>query len=289
MGIPCGPMGDGAVLVTGASTGIGRACALRLDRDGWRVYAAVRRDADGEALRAVASSRLTPVLLDVTDADQVQQVASRLGDDLAGTGLRGLVNNAGVAIGGPVEFLPLERWQHQFDVNVFGQIRVTQALFPLLRQATGRIVFIGSNSGRVAAPLMGPYASSKFAIEGLADAMRLELHGSGIEVVVVEPGAVKTDIWGKGRTQVDEVAEVLPAEALERYGEVVAAIRHGIDQSEKGGVAPDAVAAVVAKALTSARPRTRYQVGVDAKVSVALARVLPGRLLDPLLRKAMRP
>lgn len=282
-------MFDEFVVVTGASTGIGRACALELDRKGWRVFAGVRRSADADTLRTLASDRLTPIELDVTNEEQVDAAFARIDDEVGARGLRGLVNNAGVALGGPLEYLPTERWQHQFDVNVFGQVRVTRAALPLLRRSPGRIVFIGSNSGRVAAPLMGPYTASKFAIEGIADTLRLELHGSGISVVVVQPGAIKTDIWGKGREQVDAVIDLLPAEAMDHYGVTVEAIRGGIDSSERSGASPDAVAEVVRRALTARRPRTRYQVGLDARVSVTLARVLPGRVLDPLLRKAMRP
>lgn len=282
-------MFDEFVVVTGASTGIGRACALELDRKGWRVFAGVRRSADADTLRTLASDRLTPIELDVTNEEQVDAAFARIDDEVGARGLRGLVNNAGVALGGPLEYLPTERWQHQFDVNVFGQVRVTRAALPLLRRSPGRIVFIGSNSGRVAAPLMGPYTASKFAIEGIADTLRLELHGSGISVVVVQPGAIKTDIWGKGREQVDAVIDLLPAEAMDHYGVTVEAIRGGIDSSERSGASPDAVAEVLRRALTARRPRTRYQVGLDARVSVTLARVLPGRVLDPLLRKAMRP
>lgn len=282
-------MHDDSVVVTGASTGIGRACALDLDRKGWRVYAGVRRTADADSLRTLASNRLTPIELDVTNEAQVDEAFAQIAGEVGADGLQGIVNNAGVAIGGPLEYLPTERWQHQFDVNVFGQVRVTRAALPLLRRAKGRIIFIGSNSGRVAAPLMGPYTSSKFAIEGIADTLRLELHGSGIAVVVVQPGAIKTEIWGKGREQVAGVVDLLPAEAMENYGATVEAIRGGIDSSERSGASPDAVAEVVRRALTAHRPRTRYQVGLDARISVALARVLPGRVLDPLLRKAMRP
>lgn len=276
-------------LVTGASTGIGRACALRLDREGWRVFAGVRRTEDGERLSASASARLRPVTLDVTNEDQVAEVFQTVADEVGARGLRALVNNAGVAIGGPLEYLPTDRWREQFEVNVFGQITVSRYAMPLLRRTRGRLVFIGSNSGRVAAPLMGPYTSSKFAIEGIADSLRLELFGSGIDVVVIQPGAVKTDIWGKGRSQVEDVTKSLPDDALATYGPIVEAIKAGIDSSERTGVQPEAVADVVMRAVTARRPRTRYQVGVDSKVSVAAARVLPGRLLDPILRAVVKP
>ena len=282
-------MADRFVVVTGASTGIGRATALRLDREGWRVFAGVRKPADGEALEKAASSRLTPVELDVTDEAQIARAFEQVADSAGSVGLAAVVNNAGVGMGGPVEYLPLARWRTQFEINVFGQVAVTKAAMPLLRIAKGRIVFIGSNSGRVATPLMAPYSASKFAVEGLADALRMELHGTGLEVVVIEPGAVKTDIWDKGRAQVEELEQELPAEAFDRYRELIDAIRKGIDMQDKNGVDPEKVADAVMTALTASRPRARYQVGVDAKVSVALSRVMPHRAMDAALRRVMRP
>ncbi len=282
-------MSQRIAVVTGASTGIGRATALRLDREGWRVFAGVRNDDAGEALAQAASSRLVPVRLDVTDEAQVAAAFEQVAEAAGKAGLDGVVNNAGVALGGPLEYLSLERWRTQFEVNVIGQIAVTKAAMPLLRAAKGRIVFIGSNSGRVATPLMGPYSASKFAIEGLADALRMELHGTGIDVVVIEPGAVKTDIWDKGRTQVAELEAELPPEAFDRYQEMIDAIRSGIEMQDSGGVTADKAATVVLRALTASHPRTRYQVGVDAKVSVALARVMPHRAMDAVLRRVMRP
>ena len=283
------PMADRYVVVTGASTGIGRAAALRLDREGWRVFAGVRKPADGEALAKAASGRLTPVELDVTDEAQIARVFEQVADSAGTDGLAGVINNAGVGMGGPVEYLPLARWRTQFEINVFGQVAVTKAAMPLLRVAQGRIVFIGSNSGRVATPLMAPYSSSKFAVEGLADALRMELHGTGIEVVVIEPGAVKTDIWEKGRAQVEELERELPPEAFDRYRTMIDAIRKGIEMQDKGGVPAEKVADAVMAALTSKHPRSRYQVGIDAKVSVALSRVMPHRAMDAVLRRVMRP
>ena len=276
------------VVVTGASTGIGRATALRLDRAGWRVFAGVRTDSAGDELRKVASDRLVPIRLDVTDAEEVDRAIAEVTETTGGR-LDALVNNAGTALGGPLEYLPLQTWRDQFEVNVFGQIAVTRAALESLRRARGRIVFISSNNGRFANPLMGPYSSSKFAVEGLADALRMELHGTGIDVVVIQPGAVRTDIWDKGRSQADELEAKLPAEAIERYRDQIDAIRKGIELQASGGVDADVAAAVVERSLTARRPRTRYQVGLDGKISVALAKVLPGRPLDALLRRVMRP
>ncbi len=277
------------VLVTGASTGIGRATALRLAAAGWRVFAGVRRDADGRALADASAGSLTPVVLDVTDPAQIAAAADSIADAVGGAGLAGLVNNAGIARGGPVEYLPVDDWRLQFEVNLFGQVAVTQAMMPLLRDARGRIVFIGSNSGRISTPMMAPYGASKFAIEALAASMRLELRPWGMKVVVVEPGAVKTAIWEKGRALADELEAVMPADAASRYGDQIAAIRKGIETQDRTGIPADRVAAVVEKALTADRPRARYQVGIDSHVSAAASRVLPDRLLDVAVAKLAGP
>lgn len=277
------------VLVTGASTGIGRATALRLAAAGWRVFAGVRRDADGRALADASAGSLTPVVLDVTDPAQIAAAADSIADAVGGAGLAGLVNNAGIARGGPVEYLPVDDWRLQFEVNLFGQVAVTQAMMPLLRDARGRIVFIGSNSGRISTPMMAPYGASKFAIEALAASMRLELRPWGMKVVVVEPGAVKTAIWEKGRALADELEAVMPADAASRYGDQIAAIRKGIETQDRTGIPADRVAAVVEKALTADRPRARYQVGIDSHVSAAASRVLPDRLLDLAVAKLAGP
>lgn len=277
------------VLVTGASTGIGRATALRLAAAGWRVFAGVRRDADGRALADASAGSLTPVVLDVTDTTQIAAAADAIADAVGGAGLVGLVNNAGIARGGPVEYLPVDDWRLQFEVNLFGQVAVTQAMMPLLRDARGRIVFIGSNSGRISTPMMAPYGASKFAIEALAASMRLELRPWGMKVVVVEPGAVKTAIWEKGRALADELEAVMPADAASRYGDQIAAIRKGIETQDRTGIPADRVAAVVEKALTADRPRARYQVGIDSHVSAAASRVLPDRLLDVAVAKLAGP
>ena len=275
-----------AVLVTGASTGIGRATALRLDRNGWQVFAGVRQEADAERLREEAGASLQPVLVDVTDEATISGAVDTIRGVVGGAGLGGVVNNAGVAVGGPVEYLPLDEWRRQLEVNVVGQIAVTKAVLPLLRAGSGRIVFMGSISGRVAAPLMGPYSASKFAVVGIAETLRHELHPWGIKVIVVEPGAVKTPIWEKGRQSLAEVHQVLPPEALEVYADQLAAVRKAVDHQDRAGIPPDRVAAAVERALTAERPRARYLVGTDAVAGGLISRLLPDLLKDHLLRRA---
>lgn len=276
-----------SVLITGASTGIGEACALHLDRAGHTVFAGVRRQTDADRLASQASDRLTPLLLDVTDEEQIEAAAETVEEEAGG--LAGLVNNAGIARGGPLEYLPLDEWREQFEVNVIGQIAVTKAMLPLLRRERGRVVFIGSIGGRVATPLMGPYNASKFAVEAIGEALRHELRPWGLHVSVVEPGAIKTAIWDKGRETADRLDEELPAEARERYRAHIDAIREGIDMQDRQGIGPEAVAKAVEHALCSRRPRTRYVVGKDAKAQAAMVRLLPDKAREAVIRRFAGP
>jgi NAD(P)-dependent dehydrogenase (short-subunit alcohol dehydrogenase family) len=279
-------MGMKTFLVTGASTGIGEACVLHFARMGHRVYAGVRSQADGDRLRE-STGGLVTVLLDVTDQAQIDAVAKQIEEDTGA--LHGLVNNAGIARGGPLEYLPLDEWREQFEVNVIGQIAVTKAMLPLIRAARGRIVFIGSISGKVSTPLMGPYGASKFAIEAIGESLRSELHPWGIEVSVVEPGAIKTAIWDKGRATADRLERELSDDARTRYGAHIDAIRKGIEMQDSQGIGPDKVARAVEHALLSKRPRTRYVVGVDARMQSAMVRLLPDRPREAIIRKFAGP
>ena len=277
------------VLVTGASTGIGEACALHLDRLGWRVFAGVRKPADGERLqeKAQPDGRLTPVALDVTDEGQVERALTTIAEAVGDDGLGGLVNNAGVARGGPLEFLPLSEWRDQLDVNVFGQVAVTKASIPLLRQAKGRIVFIGSIAGRVAAPMIGPYAASKHAVEAIGASLREELLPWDIKVAVVEPGVIATPIWAKGRSTADALDDSLGEEGNRLYRRQLDATRASIERNAEKGIAPAKVAEAVAHALTSPRPKLRYLVGPDAKVAGNLVRLTPDRVWARLSRMVL--
>jgi NAD(P)-dependent dehydrogenase (short-subunit alcohol dehydrogenase family) len=275
----------GAVLITGASTGIGEASALRLGRIGFRVFAGVRNEADAERLRRAASARLTPIRLDVTEGEEIAE-ASRTVASLAPNGLVGLVNNAGVALAGPLEFLPLDQLRRQLEVNVVGQLAVTQAFLPLLRRGRGRVVFMGSISGRSCLPFLGPYQTSKFAVEALADTLRMELQPWGIQVSVIEPAAIATPIWEKSVAVNDEVRRSLPAEAETLYGRSMDAVRRGALALGRRGAPAGEVAGAVEHALTAPRPKTRYLVGRDARVRAALE-LLPDRLRDRILLRQL--
>jgi len=271
-----------AVVITGASTGIGQACALYLNQLGFQVFAGVRKLEDGSALEQQASNRLTPVIMDVTDSDSISAAVANISAKLDEHRLVGLVNNAGIAVAGPLEFIPLERLRRQVEVNVIGQIAVTQAFLPLLRNSQGRIVFISSISGRVATPLIGPYAASKFAVEALADSLRRELLPWGIQVSVIQPGRISTPIWGKSVAAADELVTNLPDEAHKLYGNMIGTARDSVLRSRKGA-SSKAVARAVAHALISSRPRTRYLVGMDAKLAALIVHFLPDRMIDRLL------
>lgn len=276
------------ILVTGASTGIGAAAVRRLDRAGYTVLAGVRRAEDGERLRAGASDRLYPIRLDVTSSTDIGEAAAAV-ESLAGSaGLRGLVNNAGIAVGGPLEFVPLDQFREQFEVNVFGLLAVTQAMLPSLRRAPGRIVNVGSIAGTTVTPMVGPYSASKHALEAINDGLRLELASAGIRVAIVEPGPVRTPIWAKGQAVLERAAELYPARALELYGDQIALIGRLAGANASQGMTPEPVVDAVIHALEAERPRTRYLVGRSARVRLALRRLLPDRAMDAFIHRYLR-
>jgi NAD(P)-dependent dehydrogenase (short-subunit alcohol dehydrogenase family) len=280
----------GAIVITGASTGIGRACALHLHHKGHRVFAGVRKDADGESLQKEAGGRLSPVIVDVTDEDSIAAAAKLVGDELGSSGLQGLVNNAGIAVSGPLEYLPIEDLRRQLEVNVIGQIAVTQAFMPLIRAGRGRIVNMGSVAGRSpSAPLIGPYAASKMALEALTDSLRLELARWEIPVSIVEPGSIATPIWDKSGPDFDNLTESMPEEGRERYGKLIEVGRKIAVVQNRRGIPPEKVAKVVEHALTSSRPRTRYLVGKDAQVRARVESLIPDKVRDKIVARVLRP
>jgi NAD(P)-dependent dehydrogenase (short-subunit alcohol dehydrogenase family) len=276
----------GALLISGASTGIGRACAEHLDNLGFTVFAGVRKQSDADSLRGAGSGRTQPLMLDVTDSESIVSAMRTVGE-AAPAGLAGLVNNAGVSAGGPLEFVAIEEWRRALEVNFIGQVAVTQAALPALRRARGRIVNMTSIGGRLASPFLGPYNASKYALEAVTDALRIELRRFGIEVAAVEPGAVATPVWEKARTSADQATETMPAEALKLYGAGFAAISKFISEGERSGAPPLDVARAVEHALTARRPKTRYVVGRDAKMRLILTRLLPTRAMDRVVVRAM--
>ncbi len=273
------------VLITGAATGIGEATALHLARAGWTVLAGVRDAEAGERLASEAGAeRLHPLLLDVTDAEQIAQASERVGE-LADGRLDGLVNNAGIGVGGPLELIPPEELRRQLEVNVIGQIALTQALLPALRAARGRIVFLSSIGGRVPMAFTAPYAASKHAIEAIGDALRVELATSHVQVALIEPGSVATPIWEKARASEEQLA--VPPELQPEYGHVPAAMRKTLEDTAKRGVPAARVAETIERALTSSRMKARYLVGGDARAMLALKRLLPDLVFDRFAKRAL--
>jgi len=277
----------GAVVVTGASTGIGRACALHLEGLGYRVFAGVRSQADAERIGREGSGRLVPILLDVTDVGTIVSAAKEIGAAVGDAGLKGLVNNAGIVVTAPIEFVPLDDLRRQFEVNVIGAVAVTQAFLPLLRRAKGRIVNIGSIGGRNALPFVGPYAASKSALAAITESLRRELRGSGIEVSLIEPGAVATPIWEKSEAAAMERMAKFPPEVATLYGPALVKVQAAAKKVSAGAVPPEVVAKAVEEALTSPRPRTRTLIGTEAKVQAFLRWLLPDRLLDAFFAKVL--
>jgi len=267
-----------SVVVTGASSGIGEACARRLARAGWRVHAGVRRDEDAERLR---NDGLEPLVLDVTDEGSIAAAASQVGKPLAG-----LVNNAGVAVSMPLEALPLDELRRQLEINVIGQVAVTQAFLPALRTGRGRIVNVGSIAGRSALPFLGAYAASKHALEAATDALRVELRPFGIEVAIVEPGTIGTPIWAKGAQTFQRIAATLPDGALEPYAGRLAAFREAAAAAGRRGEPAEKVAEAIEHALTASKPKTRYLVGRDARRRARIER-LPDRLRDRVYERVL--
>lgn len=276
-------MSGQAVIITGASSGIGRACALRLSASGFEVFAGVRKDEDAEALKHDATGSLTTLKLDVTEHHQLETITKQLEEQLTEKGLYALINNAGTAVAGPLEFIPPEELRRQFEVNVPGQLAVTQALLPLLRKGRGRVIMMSSISGRVAPPFLGPYAASKFALEALSDSLRRELSPWELEVVLIEPGRITTPIWEKSVQAADRLSQKLPPQAWELYGHAMSQVRERALAGVTQGTPPEAVAEVVVKALTAARPKPRYLIGRDARRANLLAKLVPDSWLDRLL------
>ncbi|KAA6212064.1 SDR family oxidoreductase [Streptomyces albofaciens JCM 4342] len=278
---PLPPAGR-AVVITGASTGIGKECALRLEERGFRVFATVRKRQDGEKLRAEATSaRLHPVLMDVTDEKSIQTAAAEVARSVDEQGVWALVNNAGTCVAAPMECVPPEGLRQQLDTNVVGPLAVTQAFLPQLRRTRGRIVNVSSGLGSVVIPYLGAYATGQFAKEAMSDALRRELRPFGISVSIVRPGAIATPIWDKVR----ETGEGLLNQAPDAIADLYRApfeqfMRMNERRAQSSATQPQDVARTVFRALTAPRPRTRYSVGPDVRAAGALSRLLPAAALD---------
>jgi NAD(P)-dependent dehydrogenase (short-subunit alcohol dehydrogenase family) len=270
------------VLITGASRGIGHATALRLAGKGWDVFATVRRTEDGSRLVAEApAGKVQTLQLDVTDAGQVEQLVGALPERLDA-----VVNNAGIVVTGPLESLTADAVRRQLEVNVIGPIAVTNAVLPKLRSSRGRIVFVSSLSGRISTPMSGAYNASKFALEAIADAWRLELKPWGIGVSLVEPAMTDTDIWRKAREQQDSTENAMAPEHRDLYDRHLDGFRKTIPRLQRMAKPVEGVAAAIELALTASRPKARYVVGLDAKAQARVTAMMPQRVKDAILAMA---
>ncbi len=276
-----------SALVTGASTGIGRATAVELAANGWRVFAGVRREEDADSLRAGTPGRIEPLLLDVTDQAQIAAAARLITEEVGAAGLDGLVNNAGIVLGGPIETLTMEDLRGLLEVNVVGQVAVTQALLKLVREARGRVVFVGSINGRLSIPFLSPYSASKYAIEAIGDSLRREMRPFGVKVSIVEPGAIETPMREKGSAAGNRVRDRLSDEQRRLYGDAIDGFMAAAAKGDESASSVEKVVKAIDNALTDRRPRTRYIVGADARAQAVFAS-LPDRASDRLLALLMR-
>jgi NAD(P)-dependent dehydrogenase (short-subunit alcohol dehydrogenase family) len=286
----------GHVLVTGASTGIGCASALHLASLGFHVFAGVRRSVDARQIEKLGSEScaagggVCALTLDVTDRDSIAAAAATLRASVGDAGLAGLVNNAGVSVGGPVEHVSLDDWRRHFDINFFGPIAVTQAMLPLLRAHvarfglwSARLVNMSSIAGKVAQPIAGPYTASKFALESLSDSLRLELRAQGIHVCVISPGAIDTPMWKKTKDAVDAVPRDHPSRKL--YGELIDNVMAALRKTSAHAIPPMTVAKAVAACLTHRKPKARYYVGLEAKAGAISKKLLPDTWFEAALAR----
>lgn len=286
MSVQAEPLRREIIVVTGASTGIGAATARELARRGFHVLAGVRRDTDADALRA---ANLEPVMLDITKEAEIAALVKRITDDPARGLLRALVNNAGIGANAPVETLPLSEWRRLFDVNLFGHVAMVQALLPALIESRGTIVNVSSVGGKVAMATYGPYAGTKFALEAVGDALRREVEPLGVKVIVIEPGAVVTEMSGHVGITAERMTSGMNTEQRGRYAALMRAVISQAEKAVSKGLPAGEAGRVIADAITSKQPRTRYTVGRDAAVIVRLTRLLSDWMLDSLLARSLKP
>ncbi|WP_138500683.1 SDR family oxidoreductase [Nostoc sp. PA-18-2419] len=282
---------NGAVLITGTSTGVGRAAALLLDKKGYRVFAAVRKEKDAESLKNDASENLTPILMDVTKAEEIKFAADIVSKSVGDRGLVGLVNNAGFLVDGPIEYLSIDDLRWQFEVNVFGQIAVTQAFLPLIRKAKGRIINIGSTGGKIAFPFASALCASKFALEAFTDALRMELEPWGIEVILVEPGSIASAAPDKVEESFEKNFANMSPEAKAMYGDAYKFFVEGLIKSNRTGMPPEQVAGAIIEALEASKPKTRYFLSKEQMLlmlDLMLKKIMPDRSFDAMILKGWK-
>lgn len=273
------------VVVTGTSSGIGRATAERLAADGFHVLAGVRRQEDADKIRR---HNIEPVIVDITNLDTLKALAERVKHDPLGRSLRAVVNNAGIAVNAPLEMVPLDEFRRQIEVSVIGQVAVIQALTPALLNSGGRVVNIGSLGGKISMPGFGIYSAAKYAMEAVNDSLRREMSSFGLKVIMITPGGVSTGLTEQGITTAERLAKLMTPDQHRRHDRLFDAVKAQAETWAKDGIRPEKVAAVVSQAIHASKPRTRYTAGRDSALLTRLVRILPDKLLDRMLRSQMK-
>jgi NAD(P)-dependent dehydrogenase (short-subunit alcohol dehydrogenase family) len=275
------------ILVTGASSGIGWATSMELAEKGWRVFAAVRKDEDAKKLRDASSGKITPIIMDIVDYESVKRGAQEIEKALGGDGLDALFNNAGISVQGPLEIIPIELFEQQIRVNIFGHIFVTQTFLPLIRKAQGRIVFTSSESGRITLPLMAPYSASKFALEAAASALRIELRPWKIKVSCVELQTIKTPMWEKIDTSTEKLMASIPKQARDLYQNELKTLSVFPKWQAEMGISMKKAVRVIIRALSARSPKARYLVGYEARLLVYSHAITPTWMMDWIASKSL--
>ncbi|MDN4601539.1 SDR family oxidoreductase [Paenibacillus sp. F6_3S_P_1C] len=273
------------VVVTGTSSGIGRATAEQLAAEGFHVLAGVRRQEDADKIKR---TNIEPVIVDVTNIDTLKALAERVEKDPLGRPLRAVVNNAGIAVNAPLEMVPLDEFRRQIEVSVIGQVAVIQALTPALLNSGGRVVNIGSVGGKVSMPGFGIYSAAKFAMEAINDSLRREMASFGLKVIMITPGGVSTGLSEQGITTAERLAKLMTPDQHRRHDRLFDAVKAQAETWAKDGIRPEKVAAVISRAIHERKPRTRYTAGRDSALLTRLVRILPDKLLDRMLRSQMK-
>ncbi|MFP4101016.1 SDR family oxidoreductase [Coleofasciculus sp.] len=272
-----------SVFISGASSGIGRACAIYLSEMGYQVFAGVRKQDDAEKLKYESGNEIIPIFLDLTDENSIREAAKTTQHLSESCPLVGAINNAGIVVVGPLECIPISEFRQQFEVNVIGQLSLTQAFLPLLRRTQGRIVNIGSDYGRVASPILGPYCASKFALKALTDSLRMEVKAWEISVSIVEIGTINTPIWDKSIRSNEKIWDNFTDESKKLYSFMLQAVKDKAGELGKNGLPPESVAKVVAKILEARKPKARYIVGLDSRLNILMSKFVPDSILDRLI------
>lgn len=273
------------VVVTGTSSGIGRATAEQLAAEGFHVLAGVRRQEDADKIK---QNNIEPVILDITAIDTLRALAERVEQDPLGRPLRAVVNNAGIAVNAPLEMVPLDEFRRQIEVSVIGQVAVIQALTPALLKSGGRVVNIGSVGGKISMPGFGIYSAAKYAMEAINDSLRREMSSFGLKVIMITLGGVSTSLSEKGVTTADRLSKLMTPDQHRRHDRLFDAVKAQAELWATSGIPPKKVAEVVSRAIHASNPRTRYTAGRDSALLTRLVRILPDKLLDRMLRSQMK-